>query len=173
MRSDAKVQYLSERRCYGVLHEAGREATAHVATPRAGVVWRRAKTARVSLNPLRMLWLVGRLWGKRGVVERWFAMQGTLCRSRRESLNLGGGWRLVVASRVGKSLRFSICFLGMKDKVWQRGVKREGRQQLTCRLCLLKYHLTRKDEFLILTACFDHIFVDAEDLHSLPKFEPR
>lgn len=60
----------------------------------------------------------------------------------------------------------------MKDKVWQQGVKWERRQQLTCWLCLLKYHLTWKHEFLILTPCFDHIFCVDKDLHNLPKFDP-
>lgn len=60
----------------------------------------------------------------------------------------------------------------MKDKVWQQGVKWERRQQLTCWLCLLKYHLTWKHEFLILTPCFDHIFCVDKDLHNLPEFDP-
>ena len=68
------------------------------------------------------------------------------------------------------SLHFSICFFGMQGTVWLQGVKWERRQQLTCKLCLLKYHLTWKDEFLILTACFDHIFSVDKDLHNLPKF---
>lgn len=83
-----------------------------------------------------------------------------------------GPWWLPGWEQAGKSFPFSICFLRMKDKVWQQGVKWERRQQLTCWLCLLKYHLTWKHEFLILTACFDHIFCVDRDLHNLPKFEP-
>lgn len=88
------------------------------------------------------------------------------------SMVVGGPWQLPGWEQAEESLPFSICFLRMKDKVWQQGVKWKGRQQLTCWLCLLKYHLTWKHEFLILTACFDRIFCVDKDLYNLPKFEP-
>lgn len=88
------------------------------------------------------------------------------------SMVVGGPWRLPGWEQAEESLPFSICFLRMKDKVWQQGVKWKGKQQLTCWLCLLKYHLTWKHEFLILTACFGRIFCVDKDLYNLPKFEP-